>query len=119
MDLDSIGMAGIAVLIVLVVIRLLGSYLSDVFVKDAKTRDDELFQGGETISSKILKYRAENFELTLFFLILHVIGFMGATLYVLVNMNRSPLNVITLCFGGLLFYIIFLLRNSKHSGGLA
>ena len=106
-------MAVFIILILIAAINLLGSYLAQVFVPDSKERRDSPYQGGETITSEIRKYRAENFNLTLFFLILHVIGFMGATIFVLATIDKSPLNYVTIGFGSMIFYTIILVRYSK------
>lgn len=108
-------MAVFVILIILAVINLLGSYLADVFVSESKERRDALYQGGETITSEIRKYRAENFNLTLFFLILHVIGFMGATIFILATIDVSPINYVTIGFGIIIFYTVILVRYSRVS----
>jgi hypothetical protein len=109
------------ILILIAAINLLGSYLADVFVSESKERSDALYQGGESITSEIRKYRAENFNLALFFLILHVIGFMGATIYVLATIDHSPLNYVTVGFGIIIFYAVILVRYSRISiiGGIS
>ncbi|MHA2251036.1 MAG: hypothetical protein ACXAD7_11780 [Candidatus Kariarchaeaceae archaeon] len=102
-----------SIIAVLLIINLLGKYLSDVFVPETKERATGLYQGGESIKSKIHRYRAENFSLTMFFMILHVIGFMGATIFVLTQTEVDPINWTTIGFGGLLFYTIYLVKKSE------
>lgn len=102
-----------SIITILVIITLLGKYLSDVFVPEKKERETGLYQGGESIRSKIHRYRAENFSITMFFMILHVIGFMGATIFVLTKTQVNPINWTTIGFGGLLFYTIYLVKKSE------
>lgn len=102
-----------SIITVLLTISLLGKYLSDVFVPEKKERETGLYQGGESIRSKIHRYRAENFSITMFFMILHVIGFMGATIFVLTKNMVDPINWTTIGFGGILFYTVYLVKKSE------
>lgn len=101
----------LSILIILVVIKILEAYLVPVFAPH-KERQDKLYQGGEAILSRIRKYRAEDYDLTIFFLILHVIGFLGASLYILNSFGQNPINWVTIAFGAIIFYTIIVVERA-------
>ncbi len=112
MDLEPISYAIGTIIVVLLFISILGKYLAQVYAPKGE-RETGLYQGGESIKSRVRRYRAENFSLTMFFMILHVIGFFGATIFVLANLGQDTISWTTIGFGSLLFYTIFLVKKSE------
>ncbi len=109
MNLTNLGIGILTVLLILFIFKLVERWLIDVFVPH-KTRSDGLYQGGESIKSKIRRYRAEFFDFSLYFLILHTVGFLGATVFVL----AQPLNFTTFVFGIIIFYTTILVGKSAR-----
>lgn len=99
----------LAILLGISVLKLLQSYLVKVFAPHDHEKTD-LYQGGEQIPVKEVRYSSETYVLTTFFLILHVMGFFGATIYVLAINGFNPFNWTTIIFGAIVLYSILLIR---------
>ncbi|MCY3411245.1 MAG: hypothetical protein INQ03_06350 [Candidatus Heimdallarchaeota archaeon] len=74
-------------------------------------RVSEGYQGGERMPVTESRYATTIFPISMLYLVLHVLGFIAATIYVLVAANVSPLNWTTLFFGILMLYTIILIRR--------
>ena len=110
LDIFVIPIATIALFLVLV--YFIEYNFTQVLVPH-KERISDLYQGGETIKTKVRRYRTEEFNLSLFYRILHVIGFMGATIFILSSLGKDVINYTTMGFGIILFYTIILVKASE------
>ncbi len=92
------------------IFRLLERFLA-IATQIKGPRETTSYQGGENISAGEARYASAIFPYTMYFLILHVLGFLAATIYVLVKLDESPFNWATIIFGLLMFYITLLVRK--------
>lgn len=113
MDSGDILFAIGSIIIVFIILYYLERQLTTVFAPH-KERETGLYQGGERIEATEQKYRAEDFNLTLYFMILHIIGFFASTLYILNQSGINPISWTTIGFGAIIFYTILLVRKSTE-----
>jgi hypothetical protein len=97
----------------MILIKVLQNYLGQAFVNDG-TRHTSLYQGGEELATKEIRYSSETYVLTTFFLILHVMGFFSATIYILAARGESALNWATLIYVLLMTYTILLIKGATR-----
>ncbi len=71
----------------------------------------EVYQGGEDVEVKESRYASRMFPYTIYFLILHVIGFISATIFVLVKSGINPFNWATGFFTLVMLYTILMIRS--------
>ncbi|MHA2276467.1 MAG: hypothetical protein ACXAC2_11895 [Candidatus Kariarchaeaceae archaeon] len=103
----------LAIFTFLIILYILERFLN-VGSQVQQNRKSNLYQGGEIINAKDRRYATTIFFYVLFFLILHVIGFLWATTFSLNLMNEDMLNSTTLGFGVLTSYIILMIRATKE-----
>ena len=94
----------------MVILRYIENYLQKGF-NSLSNRETGEYQGGEVIQSRERRYKSNEFKLIIYFTILHVIGFFGVSMYVLVRKNIVPINWTTIGFGAIVFYTILLLNR--------
>ena len=69
------------------------------------------YQGGEAIDLNERRYGSEIFPYTMFFMILHVVGFIAATLFIIVKIDEDPINWASMVFGALILYTTLLIAK--------
>lgn len=110
MEILSILLAISAVILLLIVLEILGFYIAKVFSVSEDIQSG-MYQGGELLRAGERGYRSKVFDLPVYFLILHVIGFFTATLYILPNEGFNFLNWTVILFGIVITYTVFLIRQ--------
>lgn len=80
-----------------------------------QNRVTNVYQGGEILANPELKYESELFYLAFIFLILHVIAFLSATMYILEKIGESIINWSTVTFLFLVVFFHFTVKGYKVS----
>ena len=105
----------VTLIVIGISIVILGIYLLEVKLSKVLTqtpsRYSKLYQGGELLQPKPRRYGISAFNRSIYFLILHVLGFFCATFYVLVYYGYRPLNWATILFFVIIFYTSLLVRR--------
>lgn len=113
MNLVAVTLALLSIVIVLGALTILERYLRTVFAPH-DSRVTPLYQGGESIETRERGYEMDSINLTMYFMILHVVGFFGASLYILDLSGINPFNWVSLGFGAIIFYtVLFISRISR------
>lgn len=113
MENEIILSALLSIILIMVIFYLLEAFLN-VGSNVQQDRKSNLYQGGEIIGAKDRRYANTIFFYVLFFLILHVLGFLWATTYSLNQVGEELLNWTTFGFGVLTTYIILMIRSTKE-----
>ncbi len=106
----TITLIVIGIGLVLFIVYLLELKLSKVLTQ-TPSRYSKLYQGGELLQPKARRYGISAFNRSIYFLILHVLGFFCATFYVLGYYGYKPLNWTTASFFIIIFYTTLLVRR--------
>ena len=99
--------------IVMVALTALEHYLRKVYAPH-DFRLSNLYQGGESISTRVRGYHMNHVSLTVFFLVLHIIGFFGATLAVLSSDGINLINWTTITFGAIVILAVSFMAQSSR-----
>jgi len=78
--------------------------------KITSSREMPIYQGGEDVDIKESRYASKIFPFTTYFLILHVVGFISATIFVLIEAGYDPINWTTVFFSLSTVYTVLVLR---------
>ena len=113
MTLLSLILAILAVLVILLLFYLVEWRVTQVFGVSEDTTTN-LYQGGETIRTQERGYQLEKYPVSIFFLLLHVIGFFTATIYVLPLRGYNPLNGMSLIFGAIIIYTVIVIKQGTR-----
>ena len=102
------------ILIVLIIftfgIDLIGNYLSKHFSPQGE-RITSIYQGGEKLPPTENRYETESYYFTFYFMILHVIGFIIATMMILPKLGINTLNFATAWFWFFSIYTIYMIKK--------
>jgi len=110
MNIESIFLSILAILTIIGILRLVEWQVVKVFGVSQNTSTD-VYQGGEVLIARDRGYKIEKYNLSIFFLIFHVLGFFTATLYILPHQGYQLVNGMTVVFGLFIFYIVMMIRQ--------
>ena len=88
-------------------------YLLERWLMQSPKRTTNIYQGGELLANAEVKYETQLFYLAFIFLILHVIAFLTATIYVLEKIHLNVINWSTAVFLLLVIFFQFTVRGYK------
>lgn len=111
MDSNDVIIALACIIIMYVILMVIEKEVASTLIAK-HGRISDLYQGGELVEPIERRYRLADFDLNIYFMILHVIGFFGASLFILIKYQYEPLSWLTISFGGLILYTILIIRQA-------